>query len=113
MKKTVSKSDFINQFVIMHRFGNFSYEAMGILFDYFEQYEEDCGEELEMDIVAVCCEYSEDSADSIAAKYMDVKDCAEFKELSEDEQINGIREYLNEKTTIVGETPTGFLYVQF
>lgn len=113
MKQTVSKSDFIDQFNVMNRPENFSYEARGMLFDYLEEYEESAGEELEMDVIAVCCEYSEDSADSIAANYMDAEDYAEFKELSEDEQIDGIREYLEQNTTIVGETPSGFVYAQF
>ena len=113
MTQTVSKSDFIDQFRVMDRLDNFSYEARGLLFDYLEQYEEDCGEELEMDVIAVCCEYSEDSADSIAANYMDAEDYAEFKELSEDEQIDGVREYLEKNTCIVGETPSGFVYAQF
>ena len=113
MKQTVSKSDFIDQFRVMDRLNNFSYEARGLLFDYLEEYEESTGEELEMDIIAVCCDYSEDSADSIAANYMDAEDYAEFKDLSEDEQIDGIREYLEQNTTIVGETSSGFVYARF
>ena len=113
MKQTVSKSDFTDQFRVMDHLENFSYEARGLLFDYLEEYEESTGEELEMDIIAVCCEYSEDSANSIAANYMDAEEYAEFKELSEDEQIDGIRDYLNENTTIVGETSSGFVYQQF
>ena len=113
MKQTINKSDFIDQFRVMDRLENFSYEARGLLFDYLEEYEENTGEELEMDVIAVCCDYSEDSADSIAANYMDAEDYAEFKELSEDEQIDGIREYLEENTQIIGETPTGFVYQVF
>jgi len=113
MKQTISKSDFVDQFRVMDRLENFSYEALGLLFDYFEEYEEAAGEELEMDVIAVCCEYSEDSADSIAANYMDAAEYAEFKELNEDEQVEAIREYLEENTSIVGETADGFVYAQF
>ena len=113
MKQTISKSDFVDQFRVMDRLENFSYKARGLLFDYLEEYEEAAGEELEMDVIAVCCEYSEDSADSIAANYMDAAEYAEFKELNEDEQVEAIREYLEENTSIVGETADGFVYAQF
>lgn len=113
MYATINKSDFMDQFRVMGRLDNFSYEARGLLFDCFEQYEEDSGEEIEMDIVAVCCEYSEDSADSIASNYMDAGEYEEFKALDDDEQEDTIREYLNDNTTLVGETPSGFVYQQF
>lgn len=113
MKQTINKSDFIDQFRVMDRLENFSYEARGLLFDYFEEIEEGAGEEMEMDVIAVCCEYYEDSADSIASNYMDAEDYAEFKELSKNEQIDGIREYLEENTQIVGETSIGFVYQAF
>lgn len=38
---------------------NFSYEGLRALFDYLEQLEEDTGEEIELDVIALCCEYSE------------------------------------------------------
>ena len=44
---------------------NFSYEALGALFDYLEQYEDDTGEEMDFDLVAIASEYSE---------YKDVKE---------------------------------------
>jgi len=38
---------------------NFSYDGLKALYDYIEQYEEDCEQEVELDIIALCCEYTE------------------------------------------------------
>ena len=38
---------------------NFSYEGRKALFDYLEKLEDDTGEKIEFDPIALCCEYSE------------------------------------------------------
>ena len=38
---------------------NFSYEGRRALFDYLEELEDDTGEKIEFDPIALCCEYSE------------------------------------------------------
>lgn len=38
---------------------NFSYEGLEALFDYLEHLENDMGEPIDFDMVALCCEYSE------------------------------------------------------
>ena len=48
---------------------NFSYQALRILFDYLEEYEESTGEEIEFDVIAICCDFSEDSFQNIADQY--------------------------------------------
>jgi len=58
MKQTVHFEDFRNNFQAV-RPNNFSYEGLAALFDYFEQYENDTGEELDLDVIATCCEYTE------------------------------------------------------
>ena len=59
MKKSISKYEFIEEFKNMNREENFSYEGRLALFDYLEEYEEATGEEIELDIIALCCEYTE------------------------------------------------------
>ena len=109
MKQTITQSDFHDAFIHMDRNDNFSYEARELLFDYFEEIDED----MELDVIAICCEYYEDSADSIASNYMDNTEYEEFKLLSEEEQTEGIREYLENETCLIGETSTGFVYAAF
>jgi hypothetical protein len=108
MKTTISRYDFERAFVDADRKENFSYEALGLLFDYFEDYEEQTGQEIELDVIAICCEYNEDNPDDIIANYsIDVED------MDEDEKIDAVRDYLNDNTMLVGETTTGFVYLSF
>lgn len=108
MKTTVSKYDFERAFVDAGRKDNFSHEALGLLFDYFEQYEEDSGSEVELDVIALCCEYSEDCHDDIISNYR-----IDVDGMDEGEKIDAVREYLEENTQLVGETVSGFVYACF
>ena len=55
----VSENDFLQAFVQRGRGESFSYEGQKALFEYLEQYAEDTGEAVELDVIALCCEYSE------------------------------------------------------
>ena len=59
MKTTVNFSDFCDRFIVYNRDNNFSYEGKRALFEYLEEYEDATGEEIELDVIALCCEYSE------------------------------------------------------
>lgn len=59
MKQTINFYQFCRGFETMDRNENFSYQGKKALFEYLEQYEEDCGEELEFDVIALCCDYTE------------------------------------------------------
>tara|TARA_R100000458_G_scaffold59875_2_gene72388 strand:- start:822 stop:1157 length:336 start_codon:yes stop_codon:yes gene_type:complete len=80
MKQYVSEHDFIDGFRICNREDNFSYEGRQALFEYFEQLEDDIGEEIEYDPIAICCHYSEyEDEDEIReayglADYEDIED---------------------------------------
>jgi hypothetical protein len=108
MKTTVTRYDFERAFVDANRTDQFSYEALGLLFDYFESYEEETGQEIELDVVAICCEYYESSVEEIIANYS-----IDVEGMDEDEKIDAVRDYLNDNTMLVGETTTGFVYLSF
>ena len=55
-----------------HRPNNFSRAGLRALFDYLEQYEEDCDTEIEFDPISLCCEYTE--YDNIAEFWLDYPD---------------------------------------
>ena len=59
MKTSVGKWDFQDAFRQAGRQDNFSDAGLDALFDYFEELENDCGIEIELDVVAICCEYTE------------------------------------------------------
>ena len=59
MKQTVTEQEFVDAFVNMNREDNFTRPGRMALYDYFTELEEDCGIELELDVIAICCEYTE------------------------------------------------------
>lgn len=59
MIQTISEYEFRNAFMSSDNYKNdFSYEGLSALFDYLEEYEESCGQ-IEFDMVAIACDYSE------------------------------------------------------
>ena len=58
MKQTVYFDDFYDAFRNI-RPDNFSDNGLYALFNYLEDLERETGEELELDVVALCCDYSE------------------------------------------------------
>jgi hypothetical protein len=59
MINTINKYEFSDAFHKMGRGDQFSYEGLIALFDYLEMLEDDIGEPIELDVISLCCEYSE------------------------------------------------------
>jgi hypothetical protein len=59
MIQTINKSDFTTAFHRMGRGNQFSYEGLIALYDYLENYEESTGDQIELDVIALCCDYTE------------------------------------------------------
>ena len=110
MKTSVSFSSFCDAFHDMDRNDNFSYAGKRALFDYLEQYEEDCGCEVELDVIALCCEYYEESMDNIIDNYsIDVSDAED-----DDEKAEIVGDYLNNNTMVVAcLDDNSFVYLAF
>lgn len=96
---------FRDEFRQAGRGDQFSYEALGLLFEYFEDIDPD----MDLDVVAICCDYSEECYEGIAKNYIiDLEGCE-----SEQDMIEAVRDYLNDNTALVGETSSGFVYANF
>jgi len=109
MKQNVTFSDFIDAF--RGRGNQFTYDGLALLFDYLESYEQDTGEDLELDVVALCCDYAE----STAAELIDQYDIFENGEPEDEDEVKAaIIEYLENETAFLGVTDSGsFVYAQF
>jgi hypothetical protein len=59
MKQTINFSQFHDAFWDHNRLDNFSYEGLKALFEWLEELDDSCGTETELDVVALCCEFSE------------------------------------------------------
>ncbi len=105
MKQTVSFYDFEQAFHHFGRLEQFGYDGLRVLFDWIESYEEDSGEELELDVIALCCDYAHDTVEEIAqAREINIEG------LDVDEARDAVRDYLEQNTILCGETEEGFVY---
>ena len=95
MKTTVTFSEFHDSFKRMDRDGQFSYEGFRVLFEYFEQYEEETNEDIELDVIAICCDFEESDAQAIIESYS--------LECEEGEEEETARAYLIDEGVFVGE----------
>ena len=59
MKQSINEYQFRDAFHKMGRGEQFSYDGLTALYDYLEQLGDDIGEEIELDVIALCCEYAE------------------------------------------------------
>lgn len=108
MKTTVSIYDFRDAFIKV-RPDNFSYEALGHLFEYLERMEEDTGEEMELDVIAICCEFSEDTWEQIADQYdLDLE-----KYESDEDKQEAVADYLSDQEVYIAEVGDCIVYRQF
>lgn len=101
MKQSINKSQFHDAFRSMGRENQFSYEGKNALFDYLEEYEAETGAEIELDVIALCCEYSE------------YDDLEEFWGAYDKEDYESIEDIENETTVIRLDNGEGFIILNF
>jgi len=58
MKQSVSHWDFEDAFRAHDRYGQFGYDGLKALYEYLEDLGDDIGEEIELDVIAICCDYT-------------------------------------------------------
>ena len=69
MKQLVDFNTFAQSFVLMGRREQFSYSGLRALFDYMEEFENETGTEIELDVIALCCDYVELDEDEAREQY--------------------------------------------
>jgi hypothetical protein len=63
MKRTIDLNEFRDLFQLYGRGNNFSLKGLEILFNELEALEHDTGEERELDVIGLCCDFSETTLD--------------------------------------------------
>lgn len=101
--QTVQECDFHDAFIRMDRKENFSYEARAALYEHLIEIAE-ADEPIELDVIALCCEWSEADADEIRELYDGTEEC----ETSDD-----IEAWLSDETIVIRIGPDNFLYQVF
>ncbi len=119
MIKTLNFHDFVDEWNKWEdRKNTFSYNGKCALFDYLEEYEESTGEKIELDIIALCCDYSEyDSAYDAMKQYQPEDMPVEGEEGDDLDEIQAKNEaealiWLNDRTQVI-EFGGGIIIQQF
>jgi len=88
IKKTLTQSEFIEEFKSSDYKNNFSYNGLIELYNYFDN----LGEDINFDMIAICCEFSE---------YENIDEA--YKELTgkQEESIEEMREYITDNTLLI------------
>ena len=102
MIQTINVSDFRDAFSRYDRAAQFSYEGLGALFYYLEDIDPD----FDLDVIALCCDYSEETVEQIAENYgLELP-----PDESEEEHQAAVCAYLEAHTSIVAELNGRFIY---
>jgi len=112
MKQSINKSQFRDAFHACGRGNQFSYEGLGLLFDWLDDYYADSnGGEYDLDVIALCCEFSESSLDEVLSQYNIIESDGDD---SEEELLGLVTDFLQNNTMLIGLTSDNkFLFQQF
>ena len=89
--QTLNKHQFIDSFKSWETYANsFSYEGLELLYNWIDESDEN----IELDVVALCCDFTESDITTIQHDY----------ELPADTTFDEVLEYLQDNTIVVGVT---------
>ena len=110
--QTVTKYQIVDIAKAYNRLDNFGYEGWQKLFEYMEGLSEDQGKDIELDIVAWCCDFS--MYESIQDFYSEWRSALGFskeglnidtnqiwEDMDDDEKLEAIEEFLQDNTSLV------------
>jgi hypothetical protein len=110
MKVTIDFPDFQDAFRRYGRLDSFSRQGLELLFYYFEEIDPD----MELDVIAICCDYDEGTPADIARNYsIDLNDADPEADDYADQCRQIVFDYLSDRTSVVGDTADGFVYLAF
>ena len=103
----INPSNLYHMATRMNRGNNFGYNGWRAIGEYLESLSDDLGEDLEVDIVAICCEYAmAESADDAFMQFshehgIDLPTMEEWQELDEEEKLETIEEFLQNESSVI------------
>ncbi len=81
MIQSIGFCQFTDSFRDMGRKDQFSYQGLRALFDYLVEYEESTGTPVELDVIALCCEYCEfDDLAEVQESYTDIESLEDLQD---------------------------------
>jgi hypothetical protein len=82
--KTIDLYDFIRAFEEYEREGEFSYKGLEALFDWLDELSADTGTSYELDVIGLCCEFTE---------YSDLAEIQANYSSTEIDSVEDLRDY--------------------
>jgi hypothetical protein len=115
----VTERIFVDAFVRMGRGDDFSYDGLVALFNYFEELEYD-GFGMELDVITICCDYTElsysaafeDYSDTFNDDFADAFDAATF-DCENAEHKAWLISALNDNTSVVAALDDSIVFCNF
>lgn len=105
-------SSFINMFEQYGRGDQFSGDGLIALFDYLDQLSEDLGQDIQIDVIGLCCEYSEyDSLEDLADAYNQAFTEEQLQDV-EEHKVD-ILEYFKDNTLVIEVDGGGYVIADF
>ena len=100
MKITINESIFKEQFRLHGRKDQFSSNGLTALYDYLEEaYGEDSEYEYNLDVIGLCCEFSE--YDNVLDAGLNYNRLLNDKSLTEDEREKNALQFLSDHTLVI------------
>ena len=99
--ETVTETSFIDAFRRMDRMDGWTYDGLRALYAYLDDLSDDLGEPIELDVIALCCDYCEHASALEAAKeYGYEPDEGADEEGDEDDEELALA-WLRDQTTVI------------
>ena len=108
--KTFTAYELQNEFKKMDRdyYSHFGYQA---ILDLFE--ETDCGNNTELDVIAICCDFTEADPEDIVNDYDNIEEIADCKDEDGDIDTDALMDALNYRTWAIELSNGNILYQNF
>mgnify|MGYP003661338073 FL=1 len=89
MKQSISESYFVDE-IVKDEYNSISVQGARALFDYLEEYERDSGQDIEFDLVAIRCDFSEyENLDAVLDDYDNIKTLEDLQDNTTVIEIEG------------------------
>lgn len=79
MKKVIGFCQFTDEFRDMGRENQFSYYGLKALYEYLTELEDQLEDDIDLDVISLCCDFWEDDLDEIL-KYYDLESIDELRD---------------------------------
>jgi hypothetical protein len=117
----LNESYFMDRFKEMGRGDQFSYDALSALYDYYDNLSDDIGEDIKLDVIGICCDWSESTIDQLYIEYpasLDAKQIISDENATTPDDVaealhDAALAFLQDKTIVIELNNGSLLYQAF